>query len=146
MSLALPHLVVAVVAAREGKLLFVEEEAGGQRVLNQPAGHVEAGETLLQAAVREAREETGWEVKPEAVVGLYRWTAPDGTPFLRVAFAAQALAHDAGRALDPDILATHWLAPSQLAGRAVRSPLVQATVEDWCAGVRLPLACVKEWP
>jgi len=146
MSLVLPHLVVAVVVVRDGKLLFVEEDTGGERVLNQPAGHVEPGETLEAAARREALEETGWEVKPDAIVGIYRWTSDAGTPYLRVAFAAEAVRHDAGRALDPDILATHWLAPSQLGGRALRSPLVQATVDDWCAGVRLPLARLREWP
>lgn len=145
MSLVLPHLVVAVVVAAGGKLLFVEEDAGGERVLNQPAGHVEPGETLEAAARREALEETGWEVKPDAIVGVYRWTSDAGTPFLRVAFAAEPVRHH-DRALDPDILATCWLAPSQLAGRALRSPLVQATVDDWCAGVRLPLARLREWP
>ena len=145
MTLVRPNLTVAVVMARAGKLLFVEERGADGAVLNQPAGHVEPGETLEAAAVREALEETGWHVRPVAALGLYRWTSPNGTDFLRVAFAAEPLRHDAGRALDADIVATHWLAPSELAGRALRSPLVRATVDDWLAGVRLPLARLREF-
>jgi ADP-ribose pyrophosphatase YjhB (NUDIX family) len=145
MSTACPRLTVAVLLSRAGKLLFVEEQCDGERVFNQPAGHVEPGETLESAATREALEETGWHVRPVAIVGVYRWTAPAGPAFLRVAFAAEALSHDAGRALDADILATHWLAPSELAGRKLRSPLVQASVDDWLAGVRLPLARVRDF-
>lgn len=145
MSILRPRLTVAVVVARHGKLLFVEEACADGRVLNQPAGHVEPGESLPVAAAREALEETGWQVAPRAVVGLYRWGAPDGTEYLRVAFEADPLRHDAGRALDADILATHWLAPSELAGRAMRSPLVQATVDDWLRGRRLPLDSVREF-
>ena len=145
MSIASPRLTVAVILARTGKLLFVEEQCDGERVLNQPAGHVEPGETLESAATREALEETGWNVRPVAIVGIYRWTSPAGLEFLRVAFAAEAVSHDAGRALDADIRATHWLAPSELAGRRLRSPLVQATVDDWLSGVRLPLARVRDF-
>lgn len=130
---------------RHGKLLFVEEHGAEGAVLNQPAGHVEPGESVPAAAAREALEETGWQVVPRAIVGFYRWGAPDGTEYLRVAFEAETLRHDATRGLDPDIVATHWLAPSELAGRALRSPLVQATVDDWLAGRRLPLDLLKEF-
>jgi 8-oxo-dGTP pyrophosphatase MutT (NUDIX family) len=145
MSTASPHLTVAVIMVRDGKLLFVEEHRPEGAVLNQPAGHVEPGETLVDAAIREALEETAWHVRPRAVLGIYRWTSPAGNAFLRFAFEAEALRHEAGRALDPDIVATHWLAPSELAGRPLRSPLVQATLDDWLAGVRLPLACLREF-
>ena len=145
MSIVTPRLTVAVVMARAGKLLFVEERDADGVVLNQPAGHVEPGESLHKAAVREAREETGWDVGLRAIVGVYRWQVPGGDAFLRVAFAAEPLAHDAARALDPDIVSTHWLAPSDLARHRHRSPLVQATVDDWLAGVRLPLSAVQEF-
>lgn len=145
MTTVRPNLTVAVVMARAGKLLFVEERCAEGAVLNQPAGHVEPGEALEAAAVREALEETGWHVRLRAALGLYRWTSPAGTDFLRIAFEAEPLRHEAGRALDADIVATHWLSPSELAGRALRSPLVQATVDDWLAGVRLPLARLREF-
>ena len=145
MSIVSPRLTVAVVMARAGKLLFVEEHGADGVVLNQPAGHVEPGETLHTAAVRETLEETGWQVRLQAIVGVYRWRAPDGPEFVRVAFAAEALRHDAERPLDPDILATHWLAPSELGRHRLRSPLVQATVDDWLAGVRLPLSTLRDF-
>jgi 8-oxo-dGTP pyrophosphatase MutT (NUDIX family) len=140
-----PDVTVAVVMPRDGRLLLVEERVRGRLVLNQPAGHLEAGESLLDAAHRETREETGWEVTLTALVGLYRWAAPDGSEYVRVAFAAEPLRHHAGQALDAGIERTLWLTPSELRAEAARcrSPLVGAVVEDWAAGQRLPLAAVR---
>ena len=140
-----PDVTVAVVVPRDGRLLLVEERVRGELVLNQPAGHLEPGESLLDAARREAREETGWDVELTALVGLYRWAATDGTEFLRVAFAAEPRRHHPELALDAGIERTVWLSPAELraaAGRC-RSPLVLAVVEDWAAGARLPLAAVR---
>ena len=92
-----PDVTVATVVALEGRLLLVEERIDGQLVLNQPAGHLEPGESLVEAAVRETLEETGWQVRLEAFVGSYQWTAPGGQQYLRFAFAGQALAHDPSR-------------------------------------------------
>lgn len=140
-----PDVTVAVVVPRDGRLLLVEERVRGRLVLNQPAGHLEAGESLPDAARRETREETGWDVQLTALVGLYRWAAPDGSEFVRVAFAAEPLRHHADQPLDAGIERALWLAPSELRAAAdrCRSPLVLAVAEDWLAGARLPLSAVR---
>jgi 8-oxo-dGTP pyrophosphatase MutT (NUDIX family) len=141
-----PHVTVATVVVRDGCLLLVEEDIEGRRVLNQPAGHLEPGESLAAAAVRETLEESGWHVALTAFIGCYQWTAPDGTPFLRFAFAGEALTHDAARPLDAGIVRALWLTPAELQadpGR-LRSPLVAEVVADYLAGQRHPLSLVKE--
>ncbi|MGH8037347.1 MAG: NUDIX hydrolase [Stenotrophomonas sp.] len=141
-----PHVTVATVVVRDGQLLLVEESIDGRAVLNQPAGHREPGESLAAAAVRETLEETGWTVALTAFIGTYQWTAPDGTPFLRFAYAAEPVSHDPARALDAGILRALWLAPEALQADAarLRSPLVWAVVADYLAGQRHPLSLVKE--
>lgn len=141
-----PHVTVATVVLRDGKLLLVEESIDGHAVLNQPAGHLEPGESLAAAAVRETLEETGWTVALTAFIGTYQWTAPDGTPFLRFAYAAEPVSHDPARALDAGILRALWLAPEALQAEAarLRSPLVWAVVADYLGGQRHPLSLVKE--
>ena len=99
-----PDVTVATVVAREGRLLLVEEVIDGRHVINQPAGHLEPGESLLEAAVRETLEETGWTVQPTHFIGSYLWKANDGRSFLRFAFAAEALHHDSQRSLDTGIV------------------------------------------
>jgi 8-oxo-dGTP pyrophosphatase MutT (NUDIX family) len=141
-----PDITVAVVIPRDGRLLFVEERVRGASVLNQPAGHLEEGESLAQAAVRETLEESGWEVALRDFVGMYRWVAPDGTTFVRVVFSGEPLNFDPGRPLDAGIERTLWLTPAELRAEShrARSPLVLAAVDDWLAGVRLPLSAVRE--
>jgi ADP-ribose pyrophosphatase YjhB (NUDIX family) len=143
-----PHVTVATVVSRAGQLLLVEEEKHGRRVLNQPAGHLEPGESLLEAAVRETREETGWEVHLTAFIGTYQWQADDGTPFLRFAFAAEPLKHNAEQALDEGIIQALWLAPEAIQADTarLRSPLVWRTAADWLAGQRYPLSLVRHIP
>ena len=141
-----PHVTVATVVVRDGRLLLVEEAINGRQVLNQPAGHLEPDESLAAAAVRETLEETGWTVRLSAFIGTYQWTAPDGTPFLRFAYAAEPVSHDPGRPLDDGILRAVWLTPAGLKadpGR-LRSPLVWQVVADYLAGQRHPLSIVKE--
>ena len=141
-----PHATVATVVVDGGRVLLVEETIEGRQVLNQPAGHLEPDETLAEAACRETLEETGWTVRLSAFIGTYQWTAPDGTPFLRFAYAAEALSHDPGRPLDTGILRALWLTPAELKadpGR-LRSPLVWQVVADYLAGQRHPLSIVKE--
>ena len=136
------HVTVAAVVQHDGKFLFVEETVGRQSVLNQPAGHWEAGETLIEAACRETLEETGWEVEPTALLGVYEFEPPElAYGFLRFAFKAKALGHQAGRKLDDGILRALWLTPEELRQQHVRhrSPMVQRCVEDYLAGKHYPL-------
>lgn len=143
-----PHVTVATVVSRAGQLLLVEEEKQGRRVLNQPAGHLEPGESLLQAAVRETREETGWDVRLTGFIGSYQWQADDGTPFLRFAFAAEPLKHHADQALDTGIVQALWLTPAAIQAdiARLRSPLVWHTVSDWLAGQNYPLSLLRQLP
>lgn len=138
-----PHVTVASVVHDRGKFLMVEEDVRGQILFNQPAGHLEAGESLIEAARREALEETGWEVEPESFIGMRQYLSPEhGAQVLRFTFAARPLHHHAGRALDVGILRAHWMEYAQIAalGERLRSPLVLDTLHDWLAGRRLPLS------
>ena len=141
-----PHVTVATVVARDGRLLLVEERIDGRDVLNQPAGHLEPGESLADAAVRETLEETGWAVRLSAFIGVYQWTAPDGTAFLRFAYAAEPVSHDPARPLDAGILRALWLSPAELQAEhaRLRSPLVWDVVADYLGGQRHPLSIVRE--
>ncbi|GAB3504885.1 NUDIX hydrolase [Pseudoxanthomonas daejeonensis] len=140
-----PDVTVASVVVRDGRLLQVEERIEGRLVLNQPAGHLEPGETLAEGAVRETLEETGWEIAVEAFIGTYQWTAPGGQQYLRFAFAGRAVAHDPSRRLDEGIERAVWLTPAELRARAGdhRSPLVWQVAADWLAGRRHPLSLVQ---
>jgi 8-oxo-dGTP pyrophosphatase MutT (NUDIX family) len=139
-----PDVTVAAVVERGGKFLFVEERASGRVVLNQPAGHLETGETLFDAVARETLEETGWTFVPEHLVGLYVWHPEHLTrTFLRVAFAGRLDGHDPSRPLDHGILRTRWLDREQLLAQPRhRSPLVLRCVDDYLGGVRYPLELV----
>jgi len=139
------HVVVAAVVERNGRFLFVEERIGDQVVLNQPAGHWEAGETLVEAVRRETLEETAWDVEPTALLGLYEYQPPDlPYGFLRVAFRARAVRHHPQRSLDEGILRAVWLGPDELRRGTPphRSPMVVRCVEDAVAGVSLPLSAI----
>ena len=137
-----PDVTVAAVVERDGRFLFVEERVRGALVLNQPAGHLEAGESLVAAMVRETLEETAWQVEATGLVGVYQWTSPiDGASFLRIAIAARPLVEVAERALDHGIERAVWLAPDALAAHPVpaRSPLVQRCLLDYLARGAVPL-------
>ena len=141
-------LTVAAIAEDNGRFLFVQERAARRVVLNQPAGHVEAGESLVEAVVREAREETGRHFRPDAVTGLYLWQGPAGRTTLRIAFAGRVAERDASLALDRAIIRTLWMSREQLARRAAehRSPLVLLCVEDFLRGARYPLEILNQVP
>ncbi len=142
-----PAATVATVVERDGLFLLVEEETRAGRKLNQPAGHVEAGESLPAAAARETLEETGWHVVPTALVGIYRWSAPEtGATFIRFSFAGDAQEHDAARALDAGIVRALWLPYEEVVALREdhRSPLVLRCIDDYRAGKRWPLNFVQE--
>lgn len=142
------HVTVAVVVEREGRFLLVEEEAEAARIVyNQPAGHVEKGETLVNAARREALEETGWEVHITALLGLYVYPSPHDPDitYYRVCFVAEAVTHHPERALDEGITRAVWLTPEELtASGKARSPLVPKCIADFQLGRRLPLDLIYE--
>ena len=133
-----PSVTVAAVVEQGGRFLLVEEEADGRRVYNQPAGHWEPGETLIEACAREALEETAHRFIPQQITGIYRWAhAPSGTTFLRFAFCGSVGEVEPGRALDRAV----WLSPEEISELLPRhrSPLVSRCVDDYLAGRRYPL-------
>ena len=140
-----PDVTVACVVPQDGRFLLVEEHIRGELVLNQPAGHLEPDESLLDAARRETLEETGWRVELTDFIGVYQWTSDEADRhFLRFAFGARPLTHDSKRSLDHGIVRALWLTRADLAaaqGR-LRSPMVLRCVDDWLAGKRLPLDTV----
>lgn len=137
-----PSVTVAAIIERDGRFLLVEEEVNGAIVLNQPAGHWERDETLVQACSREAREETGYDFVPTRLVGVYRWCfAPEDVTFLRFAFAGDLTGWDPERNLDKEIRRLVWLDLEALRATAPRhrSPLVLRCVEDYLAGRLFPI-------
>jgi 8-oxo-dGTP pyrophosphatase MutT (NUDIX family) len=141
-----PDVTVATVVVDDGRLLCVEERAQGRLVLNQPAGHLEPDESILDAARRETLEETGWDVRLTAFVGAYQWRAPEsGRHYLRLAFAAEPVSHDPVRPLDEGIVRALWMTPGELlaARDRHRSPLVWQAVADHLAGCRHPLSLLQ---
>ncbi len=140
------HVVVACVVERDGKFLLVEEDVGGARVINQPAGHWEANETLVEAARREALEESGWDVEPTEVLGIYEFKPEElDYTFLRIAFVAKAVKHHPERPLDTGIADAIWLTREELVARSHqhRGPAVIRCVDDYLGGQRYPLSLVQ---
>ena len=138
-----PDVTVAAVIERDGRFLMVEERAARRIVINQPAGHLERGESLVEAAVRETLEETGFSFAPEAVTGVYLWRhATLDRTFLRIAFSGVAQGPDPARRLDRCVIRAAWFTREQLAVRpnALRSPLVLRCIDDHLAGARHPLS------
>lgn len=147
--MAQPSLTVAAVIQHDGRYLVVEEETEDGMRINQPAGHLETNESILEGAVRETLEETAYEFSPTGLVGIYRWRhTASGLTYVRFAFCGELGAHHAGRALDRGILRTLWLTPEELRACASshRSPLVLRCVEDHLAGRRYPLEILVHYP
>ena len=141
-----PHITVATIVERDGQFLFVEEMSSGQRVLNQPAGHLEANESLIEAAVRETLEETGWQIEVTGVTGIYLYTAPsNGVTYQRVCFAGKALKYDPQAKLDEGIIGPRWLSRAELdAHKALwRSELVAQCVDDYLKGPLFDLSVIR---
>lgn len=143
-----PNVVVAAVMERDGRFLLVEEETDEGLRFNQPAGHLEEGESLLQAVTREAREETAHGFVPSAVVGIYQWRRPQGdVTYLRFAFAGEVMDFDPGQGLDTGIVRAVWMTPGEIEATRARhrSPLVARTVADWLAGRRYGLDLIRHF-
>lgn len=141
-------MTVAAVVVQNGRFLLVEEHTDEGIRLNQPAGHLELGESLLQASIREAREETGYPFTPTHLVGIYQWVRPQGDiTYLRFAFGGDVGEAIAGAQLDEGILRPVWMTPAEIeASRARhRSPLVWQCVQDALAGQRVPLALIRHY-
>lgn len=142
-----PHVTVAAVAELQGRFLLVQELDAGKRVLNQPAGHLEDGESLLAAVRREVLEETAWQFEPRAIVGIYRWRhSENGITFMRFTFTGTLLTHDSGRSIDPDIEQVVWLSDAEirLQQDRLRSPLVLSCIDDYLTGKSWPLEILAD--
>lgn len=147
-----PNVTVAAIVERDGRFLVVEEDTRDGLKLNNPAGHLDPGESLVEAVVREVIEETACRFEPQALVGIYlsRFRRADGedVTYLRVAFTGTAGEPEPGRALDDGIVRALWMTPDELraAESRLRSPLVLQGLDDYLAGRRFPLALLKTHP
>lgn len=144
-----PHVTVACVVADGERYLMVEEEVNGRLVYNQPAGHLDDGESLTAAALRETLEETGWTVELRHLIGVHQWRSTEhGDAVVRFSFAARALSHDPDRPLDTDIRRALWLTRTEIAalGDRLRSPMILQSIDLWLGGQRLPLDILSHLP
>ena len=144
-----PSVTVAAVIERDGRFLMIEEETSEGLRINNPAGHLDPGETPAEGCAREALEETAWHFTPTQFLGVYisrfqRSTTGEDITYLRFAFTGELGHEEKGRALDVGIVRTLWMTPDELRATAARhrSPLVLRCLEDYLAGVRLPLEAV----
>lgn len=141
----LPHVTVATVVEKDGKYLLVEETTNGNWVFNQPAGHLEADETLQQAAIRETCEETGWTVALQGIVGMALYTSPyNQVTYHRTTFFAQAVSHNPKQELDDGIRQALWLSYEEMLANSdrMRSELVIKSVEHYRNGHHYPLEII----
>jgi 8-oxo-dGTP pyrophosphatase MutT (NUDIX family) len=137
-----PHATVAAIIERDNKFLMVEELIHGEKVFNQPAGHLDPDENLIDAVKRETLEETAWHFEPQAITGIYLWKHPDnGESFLRIAFSGTCHDHDPEQSLDDGILQAAWRSRDELIEQQqrLRSPMVLNCIDDYLAGKRFPL-------
>ncbi len=141
-----PDLAAAAIVQRDNRFLIVEERIRGTLLYNQPAGHVDDGESIIDAVVRETLEETAWHFVPRALLGIYLWRNPDnGQSILRVAFTGEVTNRDERRKLDEPVVAAHWLERDTLLAQPgkLRSPLVMRCIDDHLAGQRHELSALS---
>ncbi len=142
-----PHVTVAAIIEQEGRFLIVKERADDEIVYNQPAGHLESNETLLDAITREVKEETAWQFTPEYIVGLYRMhVTSKNITYLRVCFAGSVNHYDPEQTLDDGIIEALWLDKAGLHEQqhALRSPMVIKCIDDYLAGQRYEIDILKD--
>ena len=143
-------MTVAAVIEQNGKFLLVEEEpeAGSGLFINQPAGHLDPGESIIQGAIRETLEETAYTFVPEFLVGIYHWHSQRvDTTYIRFAFGGRVTHHDPDRVLDTGILQAIWFSPEEVdqMTQRHRSPLVMQCIRDYQAGKRYPLELLTHY-
>lgn len=141
-----PNATVAAIVERDGKFLLVEETTDRGNRFNQPAGHLEDNETILEAVIRETREETAYDFIPEAVLGIYHWKHPhNATTYLRFAFIGQVGQHYPEQALDDGIVRAVWMSAEEIrqTPHLTRSSQVLTCIDDYLAGKRYPLALIQ---
>jgi len=128
---------------------MVEERDGDRTVYNQPAGHVENKESIIDAVSREVKEETAWDFTADYICGLYKWRKQDNdTTFIRICFAGSVTNHQPEQELDDGIISANWLPFEQLSGldeQRMRSPMVRQCITDFINGTRYPLEFITEW-
>jgi 8-oxo-dGTP pyrophosphatase MutT (NUDIX family) len=140
-----PNTTVAAIVEQNGKFLLVEEETDRGNRFNQPAGHLEDGETLLQAVIRETMEESAYEFIPEALLGIYHWKhSHNDTTYLRFAFIGKVGVHYPTQDLDQGIVQAVWMSIAEMRDKAglMRSDQVLTCIEDYLAGKRYPLQVI----
>lgn len=135
-----PNVTVASILESDGRFLMVEEHTPEGTRINQPAGHLEPGESIPEAAVRETLEESAYHFEPGALVGIYQWRKDEAT-YLRFAFTGSILSHHSEQALDEGIIRALWLTPDAILADAARhrSPMVGRCIQDYLAGKRYSL-------
>ncbi len=143
-----PHVTVAAVIEKDNHFLIVEEETTNGLAFNQPAGHLEEGEDIIAAAIREVNEETAWQFEPKYIVAIQLWRkTPDFPSFLRVCFAGKVHSFNADQLLDDGIVATHWFTRNEIIEKhcQLRSPLVLKSVDAYLNNEHYPLSLLKSY-
>jgi len=142
-----PHATVAAIVERDGRFLMIEEIVNGKTVYNQPAGHLDPGESLVAAVIRETQEESAWRFIPEYISGVYRWEQTSkNRSFLRFTFVGGCDQHDDNQTLDKGILRALWLSREELIAEPdkLRTPMVLRCIDDYLAGKKYPLSLLTD--
>jgi ADP-ribose pyrophosphatase YjhB (NUDIX family) len=144
-----PNVTVAAIIQDQDRFLLVEENADDLIVFNQPAGHLEKDETLVEAVKREVLEETAWHFHPAGLSGIYHYYNPqNGITYLRFCFYGTCDRFEENRELDNGILRTVWMTAGEIRSRPgdMRSPMVEKCVDDYLSGKTWPLDILHSFP
>ena len=142
-----PDVTVAAICEQDGRFLLVKERAKSSKkiVYNQPAGHIEEGESIIEAVMRETREETCRHFTPQSLIGLYRLPIENGKTYIRYTFFGSISDIDQSLTLDPDIISTYWMTHDEIRKHeSLRSPLVLKCIDDYLSGEQYPLSILRE--